>query len=58
MKFSRFFIILAIGSIGYCLTSIKNDPVETRKEKQCYVSKKKQKQQEPSEGAFLEKQQP
>lgn len=52
MKFSRFFTILAIGSIGYCLTSVKNDPGMTVKEKQCYVSKKKQqKRQMPSASA-------
>lgn len=45
MKYARLFTVISIGTIGFCLTSAKNETVQESKEKTCYVYKKKQKQQ-------------
>lgn len=42
MNYSRLFLIISIGSIGYCLTSTPVNEGDEKSQKTCYVYKKKQ----------------
>lgn len=42
MNYSRFFLIISIGSIGFCLTSSPANAGDEKSQKTCYVYKKKQ----------------
>lgn len=49
MNYSRLFLIISIGSIGYCLTSSPVSTADEASQKTCYVYKKKQKAATSSE---------
>lgn len=56
MKYARLFTIISIGTIGFCLTSVKQETSSEVPEKTCYVYKKKQKQLQQSSNPVKQKQ--